>query len=81
MPLSDEQVLALLRICRETHEDEIDCEQFLTFMAEYAEARAEGRALPPALSKIEEHERLCANCRDECRALVEVLLSGDPAAR
>ncbi len=76
MPLRDEQIRALLLACRETHEEEIDCEQFLTGVAEYAEARAEGRAIPPALAKVEAHERLCANCRDECGALVALLRSG-----
>lgn len=73
MPLSDEQVRALLLACRETHADEIDCEQFLTSLAEYAEARSEGRALPQSLAKVEEHERLCANCHEECRALIELI--------
>ncbi len=76
MPLKDEQVRALLRACRETHPDEIDCEGFLTFAAEYAEARVEGRALPRALAKVEEHERLCANCREECGALIELIRAG-----
>lgn len=77
MPLSDERIRALLRSCRETHSDEIDCEQFLTCLAEYAEARAEGRAVSGALAKMEEHERLCANCREECGALVELIRAGD----
>ncbi len=76
MPLNDEQARALVLACRETHADEIDCEQFLTFLAEYAEARAEGRAVPPALEKVEEHERLCANCREECGALVDLIHVG-----
>lgn len=76
MPLSDQQVRALLLASRETHADEIDCEQFLTFLSECAEARAEGRALPRALAKVEEHERLCANCREECRALIELIRAG-----
>jgi hypothetical protein len=78
MPLSDQQVRALLLVCRETQVDEIDCEQFLGFMAEVAEARAERRALPAALAKVEAHERLCANCREECRALTEIV-SGEPS--
>jgi hypothetical protein len=73
MPLSDQQVRALLLASRETHADEMDCEQFLTFLAEYAEARVEGRALPQALAKVEEHERLCTNCREECGALIELI--------
>lgn len=76
MPLSDRQVRALLLACRETHADELDCEQFLMFLADYAEARAEGRATPTTLAKVEEHERLCANCREECGALVELIRSG-----
>jgi hypothetical protein len=75
MPLSDRQVRALLLSCRETHADEIDCEQFLTFLAEYAEVRAEDRPLPEVLAKVEEHERLCANCREECGALLEFIRS------
>ncbi len=73
MPLSDRQLRALLLGCHETHEDEIDCEQFLTFLPEYAELRADDRAAPQALAKVEEHERLCANCREECGALIELI--------
>lgn len=80
MPLSDRQVRALLLACRETHADEIDCDQFLMLSAEYAEARAEGRALPQALAKVEEHQRLCGNCREECGALIE-LIRADHAPR
>ncbi len=73
MTLSDSQVRALLEATRETHANEIDCEEFLTTMAAYAEARAQGRPLPEALAKAEEHERLCGNCREECRALTELI--------
>ena len=75
MSLQDKQIHALLRACRETHADEVDCEEFLTSMAAYAEARAAGGAIPDALAKVEAHERLCANCAEECTALVELLRS------
>jgi hypothetical protein len=78
MPLNDQQVRALLLACRNTHADEVDCEQFLLSMAEYAEARAESRTIPEALAKVEAHEQLCANCRDECRALIELLRADQP---
>ena len=77
MPFSDPQVRALLRACRETHAYEIGCEQFLAFLAEYAEARAEGRAPPRRLGEVEEHERLCANCREECAVLIDLIRSGN----
>lgn len=73
MPLTDKQIHALLVACRETHESEIDCEDFLAAMAEYAEARVAGAELPSALAAAAAHERLCANCREECAALIELL--------
>ena len=72
-PLSDQQVRALLAAVRETHADEIDCEEFLGFMAAYAELRAEGRPLPQELAKVEAHERLCSTCREECQALTSLI--------
>jgi hypothetical protein len=73
MTIKDQQVRSLLVAVRETHADEIDCEEFLASMAQYAETRAAGRAIPETLAKVEAHERLCANCAEECAALVELL--------
>jgi hypothetical protein len=73
MPLHDQQIRALLVACRETHPEEIDCEEFLDHLAEYAEARADGRAPPDKLSRVVAHERLCANCAEECSALIDLL--------
>jgi hypothetical protein len=73
MPLDDQQIRGLLIAIVETHAAEIDCEQFLHFMAEYAEARAEGRPLRSELAMVEAHERLCGSCREECNALVDLL--------
>ena len=73
MPLNDQHVRALLVASRETRAEEIDCEEFLTHMAQYVEARVAGRAIPEALAKVEAHERLCANCAEECGALVDLL--------
>ena len=75
MPLSDQQVRALLLACVETRAEELDCEEFLSSMAAYAEARAGGRPVEPALAA---HERLCGNCREECRALIAALGAEDP---
>lgn len=77
MPLSDQQIRALLVACHETQSHELNCEEFLAAMAGYAEARAEGRELAPALAAVAAHERLCINCREELRALVQIL-TGDP---
>jgi hypothetical protein len=73
MPINDQQLRSLLVASRETHADEIDCEEFLADMAQYAETRAAGRAIPETLAKVEAHERLCASCAEECRTLIEWL--------
>jgi hypothetical protein len=73
MRLREDQVRALLVALRETHEVELDCEEFLALMAPYAEARVAGRPLTEELNKAYEHERLCATCREELAALLEML--------
>jgi hypothetical protein len=73
MRLRDEQVRSLLNVSRQTRDREIDCDEFLSLMAEYAEIRVEGRAVPEGLEGASEHERICASCREELAALVEVV--------
>jgi len=73
MRIRDEQVRSLLSASRETRDVEIDCDEFLSLMAQYAEVRAEGRAVPKDLEKACAHERLCACCREELAALVEIV--------
>ncbi len=73
MKLRNDQIKALLVAARETREREIDCDEFLGVMAELAEARAAGQSSGGALASAEAHERLCANCREECAALLDVL--------
>lgn len=73
MPLTDQQVHALLVASSQTRPEEIDCDQFLAAMPAWAEARVEGRAPFPELAAVAAHERLCVNCREECLALVELL--------
>ena len=73
MRLRDEKIHALLEAADATRDAELDCDEFLDRMAAYAELRAAGRDVPDAWRLVEEHERLCANCREECAALVEML--------
>jgi hypothetical protein len=74
MRLREEQIRGLLEAVRETREVEIDCEEYLSRMAAYAEARTNaGRPVPPEFERVIEHERLCANCREETAALLQML--------
>ncbi len=77
MRLRKEQVRALLDASRATRDVELDCEGYLARMAAYAEVRVAGGEVPPTFDLVVAHERLCANCREETAALVEVL--GRPA--
>jgi hypothetical protein len=69
--MRDSHIHGLLGVLAETQADELDCEHFLEFMAQYAELRAAGQPVPDALAGVVAHERLCANCREECAALIE----------
>ncbi len=76
MQLGDPKVQGLLRALAETHDEELDCEAYLDFMPHLAELRAqhpEPGVVPPELLRAEQHERLCANCREETTALLELL--------
>lgn len=75
--LTPEQVRALGQVLGATEETEIDCETFLDHVAELVEHRRQGRVLPGHLALVEAHERLCANCREECAALALALLEQD----
>jgi hypothetical protein len=73
MRLRQEQLRSLLLSTRETHDHEVDCDTFLSQIAPYAEARADERAIPAGLRGVQEHERLCATCREELATLVEMI--------
>jgi hypothetical protein len=76
MRLRAEEIRALLLASRETHDVEIDCEEFLGLMATYAEARIEGKPIADELERAHDHERLCANCHEELAALLAMLSEG-----
>ncbi|MFT3694491.1 MAG: hypothetical protein QM831_15190 [Kofleriaceae bacterium] len=71
--MKDEQIAGLLGVLGETHDHEIDCEQFLDRVARYADLKAANTPIPDELAPVVEHEKLCANCREECAALVDAI--------
>lgn len=73
MKFEDAQVRALLDVLAETREQEIDCDEFLGALPAYAEARVANEPLGQSFAAVKAHERLCANCREECAALLELL--------
>ncbi len=75
--MKSDEIRALMQVVGATHDIEIDCDAFLAQVALLVETRARGEPVTGALRAVEEHERLCANCREECAALTAIVASGD----
>lgn len=75
--LTPERIRTLGEVLAETHEHEIDCDEFLAHVAALVELRQLGAPLPSALAPVEAHERLCSNCREECAALARVIIDAE----
>ncbi len=73
MALAPEQIRRLLGFLVETHENEIDCDRCLEYLAEFAELNLSGRDIPDALEIIDRHLRACADCSEEFRLLRQAL--------
>ena len=73
MPLSQEEIDGLLRAVGLTKDDEINCEQCLSVVAEFAELELAGKSIPDGLKIVEHHLSICAECREEYEALRRAL--------
>jgi hypothetical protein len=69
--LLDRHARSLVLALRETHDVEIDCEEFQSLMPKHAEARCKGRLVVDGL--FHQHERLCGPCREELQVLIEMI--------
>lgn len=73
MPLSNEELDGLMRLVGLTQDSEINCEQCLSLVAEFAEQVLAGRSIPEGLKAVEQHLSVCAECREEYEALQRAL--------
>lgn len=73
MPLSKEEIDGLLRLIGLTEDTEINCEQCLALVAEFAEQQLAGKSIHEGLKAVEQHLSVCAECRDEYEALRRTL--------
>lgn len=69
MKISEQQVKSLLKMLALTKDDEASCDDCLQHMAEFAEASLPGKPIPEGLKRIDDHLRLCGECREEFEAL------------
>ena len=77
MPLSREEIYDLLRLVSLTEDVEINCEQCLALVAEFADQQLTGKSIHEGLKAVQQHLSVCAECRDEYEALRRTLDSMD----
>ena len=75
MPLSRTQIDALLRLVGRTEATELNCDQCLCLIAEFAEQQLQGKSIREGLHAIEQHLSVCGECREEYEALRETLVA------
>ncbi|MCR9296394.1 MAG: hypothetical protein NXI32_27095 [bacterium] len=69
MRLSKEETDELLRQIGLTEDQEIDCDQCLALVAEFAEQEACGARVRAALEAVRQHLAICGECQEEYAAL------------
>jgi hypothetical protein len=75
MSLSKSELDDLMRLVGLTKDSEINCEQCLSLVAEFAEHTMAGRSIPEILQAVEHHLSVCTECREEYETLQQALRS------
>ena len=63
----------LLRMLANTEEQELTCEQCFAFLDYYVELEAAGADVERILPEVAQHLRVCTDCEEEYRALLQVI--------
>ena len=77
MTLSKKEIDGLMQIIGLTRDEEINCEQCLTHVAEFAEHKLAGKSIPEGLEAVEHHLSLCPECHEEYEVLQQALKNLD----
>ena len=79
MSLSRDEIAQLLQLIGQTEDHELNCEECLALVAEFAESQLSGKSVPAGLQAVEQHLAVCGECREEYEALRKTLdsLRGD----
>ena len=73
MVLNFDQIRRLMQSLSMTQDYELNCNEFLDKMAEFAEREHLGKPIPDALETVQHHLKLCAECREEYESLLTTL--------
>lgn len=80
MALSKKEIDGLMRLIGLTNKEEINCEECLQLVAEFAESQLMGKSVPEGLQIVEHHLSVCSECHEEYEALQQALKSIDERA-
>lgn len=73
MSLSKQEFDTLLRLIGRTQETELNCEQCLALVAEFAEQKLSNKSVREGLKAVEQHLSVCDECQEEFVALRKTL--------
>ena len=73
MTLSKKEIDGLMQLIGLTKDSEINCQQCLSLVAEFAERELAGKSIPEGLKAVEHHLSICGECREEYVALRQAL--------
>jgi hypothetical protein len=73
MALTFDQIKGLMRSLGITRDHELNCNECLDKMAEFAECELASEPIPDSLEAVRHHLSLCAECDEEYEALLTAL--------
>jgi len=73
MALSPREIKGLLRLVGATRDEEINCDQCMMLISEFAESQLAGKSIPEGLEVVEHHLSICSDCCEEYKALKQAL--------
>lgn len=71
--LTRDEIDALLNLVSLTADDEIDCDECLALIAEFAEQELASKPFSEGLRAVAQHLTVCSECREEYEALLRAL--------
>ena len=69
MSQDKDEIMELIKLLSLTRDEEINCDQCLSLVAEFAEKKLGGKSLTDALKAVEQHLLVCSECREEFEIL------------
>jgi hypothetical protein len=69
MIISKKEINGLMRLIGLTRDEEIDCNQCLMRVSEFAEQELDGKTIPDSLKAVEHHLSVCSECCEEYEIL------------